>query len=210
MNKHWMPITILTLVFSFASLTFAKPPHHFESNEDIQYVRQAMLEKKAQELAAVINLTAEQVETLNTMRTNADSVKAEFEPQFAAAKLEIETLAASIRANLENGAELTDADETALRNAKHELRSLGRDFKAAMREAVGDLRGFFTLEQKIIIRDTLRPEPPEGEELEEDEPAPSDRSFRRWGRGGHEGHPGKHGAKFVHLILSDAFLQAVQ
>lgn len=209
MKKHWMPITFLTLVFCFTSLTFAKPPR-FEGNEDIQYIREVMMQQKAQELAAVINLTAEQVETLNTLRANADNVKAQFEPQFEAAKLELETLAASVRANLENGAELTEADETALRTAKHELRTIGRAFKEAMRDAVGDLRGLFTLEQKIIIRDTLRPEPPEGDEFIENEALQHDRSFRRGDRGGHGRHPGKAGAKFAHLVLSDAFLEAVQ
>jgi hypothetical protein len=200
--------TALLLIFSFVSLAFAQPMGRFEANEDLKFIRQAFHEQKAVALAEALDLSAEQVVTLNNMRADADAIKAEYEPQLEAAKVELETLAATLRANVENGAALTEEDEIAVRTARRDIQNLHRAFKQAVREALMGYGDVLTDAQKEIVKEVLKPNLPEDEEsAEAQRPQRGSQGARFGGRGG---QGGKGAAKVMRVLLSDAFLQAIQ
>lgn len=215
MKKHWTMFTTLLILSCFALTSFAQPEDMCAAKEDMRIIRQAHMAQKAETLAQALVLDDVQIANLNAFRANADAVKAEYEPLLEAARIELQTLAASIRTNLDNGAELSEAEQEALMEARQAMRTVGRDFKKALGGAVAGLGDIFSDEQKEIIRDTLRPERPEdAPEGEEAAPPPSNRQGAGHGprHGGHQkGGPGKRGAAHAaRILLSDAFLQAIQ
>ncbi|CAM2069450.1 LTXXQ motif family protein [Sulfidibacter corallicola] len=202
--------TLVALLVLCSSLTvLARGPfpgpgfkHAEQINEDLVYIHQHIMDQKAAELAGILDLSDEQVTSLRAVRADVDAIKAAHEPTIEAAREALNTAAADIRAQLEAGAELSDAQKEQLKALRDAVRQAGRDMKGEIREASQGLDDLLTDAQTAAMRDFFIANRPERDQSAED-----GESRRRRGRGfGRRAKRGGDRSGQFRILLSDAFL----
>lgn len=210
--------SLISVALFCVGALFAQPPHAgFAPNEDLQYIREHMHAQKAAELAGVLALSETQVAQLRETRAAADLINAQNDPLIDAAVEALNVAAAEIRAALEAGNELTEAQGEQLKTLKRAVHEAHHTKRGEMRDVMESLRDFLTEAQRESLHafmEANRPERPEGGEGAEGEGGPEGRRGRGpgFGRGGDHGGRGQgprgQGPRggIAKILLSDAFL----
>ncbi len=212
----------------FASFASAQLRERTPISEDVQFIMEWQRAQQLAELAGVLALSGEQVAALQQMKGELDAIKADAQAQGETAKTALDETAAAIRASLENGGELTEANQSALQAHFQELRGIrqaAREASAAATEGIGEV---LSEEQAQALRDWMRARRPDaGEGEDEGEGGAVIGKARqdagtggRGGRGARRGAPGAGGEGpsqldrfeqgrqriLARILLSDAFL----
>lgn len=136
-----------------ATLAFAHGPVF---NEDVKLVHEWHKQQKLEKLAETLLLDAEQIAALKQLRLNLDAVEAEHEAAAAPVRADIEALAAEVRPTLEQGGDLSEAEQAAFASYRDQLRELHRDKRRQTREAASGLEDLLTDEQRAAARELAR------------------------------------------------------
>ncbi len=206
--------SLISVALFCAGALFAQPPHAgFTPNEDLHYIREHIHAQKAAELAGVLALTDTQVADLREARAAADLIRAQNDPLIDAAVESLNVAAAEIRASLEAGNELSEAQGEQLKTLKRAVHEAHHTKHSEMRDVMESLRDFLSDGQRENLRSFMeanRPERPEGGVGPDGDAGPEGRRGRGpgFGRGGERGGHGPRGPRggIAKILLSDAFL----
>ena len=132
-------IKMMFLLIMVSSLAMVSG--NVSENEDIQWIRDWTRTQRAHEVAALLQLTTEQVDTLTAMKAEVDAVNADFEQRAADLDAAIASAAAEVRARIEATGEFSDADRELLGSFKSERRNLAEEKRLNLQLATVGLRG---------------------------------------------------------------------
>ena len=211
--KSMIVALFLTSAFSFAQ------PRDCNANEDMQWIRDWNKAQHAQELAAALDLSDDQVTTLTGIKATVEEIKAAGEAARAEHDEQVAVTAAEVRANIETSGAMTEADEAALQALREAGRALRQDSRAQMAEATTGLRDLLTEDQVNAMREFAQANRPErggegrqgGEGFSRGQGGPQGFAAapgggQRGPRADRGGRGGNRGAQIARVLLSDAFL----
>lgn len=192
---------MMTLFLMSFSLIAAAGETTITTNEDLQFIRDWVKAEKAAEVADVLNLTADQVATLQDIKAATEEVKAEYAPRFEEHRQALEETAAAVRERIESTGTFSEEDRALMKNLKVERRAIRAEQRNSLQAATAGLKDLLTEEQIEALkayRDANREE--RGEALADrnrGERANRDRGNRS---------ARKQKQRLGRLLLSDSFL----
>lgn len=177
------------IIISAVAVAGERPFAALSQNEDVRYVLEWTQAQRARKVADQLQLNEEQVQRLRATRGQIDQIKMESEARRKALIAEIESLAASMKAQIESHGSVDEGLQQRLKDVKRDMRQLGDQERLKIRLAATDLRGLLTDDQRMAAK-SLR--------QRDSKPMAQPRQQRRQG--------GDHGVRAARFLLSDAFL----
>lgn len=219
--KNTARLLICLGLIACSTFSLAQPGHGpgrgvgMLDNDDLQWIFQWQRDQQITELAGALALSVEQVNILVDVKAEVEAIEVDMQPALDALTADTETLAATVRANIEQTGAFSEADQEALQGMHHAYRTLQREKKLRFDLATMPLENLLTDEQKTIwleLAQTRRGERQrgrghhaEGNSLGQGQQADNGQGRGRgWGREGRVGDRVKQHA--VRTLLSDTFI----
>ncbi len=126
------------------------------ANEDVRFIMEWQRSQRLAELADALALSPEQIAELKQAKAQREAIRAEAEPRIETAEAALAEAAGQIRIQLENGGDLSEADQELLREHLAALAELRAESRHAVAEVGESLEGLLTEEQRDAIRQWFR------------------------------------------------------